>query len=119
MLNFLFVFILSNRMSLLFKNPIVFRFLNYGRTTENFHSHSHTPPDFYQVVLVARGQRQIMHQLDSLSNLLHEYFGERARLGRANQTSRMPDADFTIPLVLTLAIGAVGVFLFKGLTSHK
>ncbi|XP_054822283.1 inorganic pyrophosphatase TTM1 isoform X1 [Prosopis cineraria] len=76
-------------------------------------------PLMEEVVLISRGQRQIMHQLDSLSNLLHEYFGERARLGRANQTSRMPDVDFTIPLVLTLAIGAVGVFLFKGLTSHK
>ncbi|KAK4257291.1 hypothetical protein QN277_006897 [Acacia crassicarpa] len=72
-----------------------------------------------EVVNIERGQRQIMHQLNSLSNLLHEYFGERARLGRANQTSRIPDFDFTIPLVLTLAIGAVGVFLFKGSTSHK
>ncbi|KAF7806307.1 inorganic pyrophosphatase TTM1 [Senna tora] len=61
-----------------------------------------------------------MHQLDTLSNLLHEYCGERSRLGRTDQRSRMSEVDFiTVPLVLTLAIGAAAVFLFKGLTSQK
>jgi len=61
-----------------------------------------------------------MHQLDTLSNLLHEYFGERSRLGRLNQTSRMREPEsVAIPMVLTLVIGVVGVFLFKGVTSQK
>ncbi|CAJ1944278.1 unnamed protein product [Sphenostylis stenocarpa] len=73
-----------------------------------------------EVLVIARGQRQIMHQLDTLSNLLHEYFGERSRLGRPNQTGRMLEADYVaIPLVLTLAIGVVGVFLFRGVASQK
>lgn len=70
--------------------------------------------------MIARGQRQIMHQLDTLSNLLHEYFGERSRLGRPDHTGRMREAEsVAIPLVLTLAFGAVGVLLFRGLTSQK
>ncbi|WVZ11122.1 hypothetical protein V8G54_015652 [Vigna mungo] len=73
-----------------------------------------------EVLVIARGQRQIMHQLDTLSNLLHEYFGERSRLGRPNQTGRMREPDsIAIPVVLTLVIGVVGVFLFKSVTSQK
>lgn len=73
-----------------------------------------------EVLLVARGQRQIMHQLDTLSNLMQEYFGERSRVGRTDQAGGMREVEsVAIPLVLTLAIGAVGVFLFKGLTSNK
>ncbi|MED6187768.1 Inorganic pyrophosphatase ttm1 [Stylosanthes scabra] len=77
-------------------------------------------PLMEEVLLVARGQRQIIHQLDSLSNLLHEYCGQRSRQGRTHQTNRMPEVEaIAIPLVLTLAIGAVGVFLFRGFTSQK
>ncbi|XP_014509269.1 uridine-cytidine kinase C isoform X2 [Vigna radiata var. radiata] len=73
-----------------------------------------------EVLVIARGQRQIMHQLDTLSNLLHEYFGERSRLGRPNQTGRMREPEsVAIPMVLTLVIGVVGVFLFKSVTSQK
>ncbi|KAF7838579.1 Uridine-cytidine kinase C [Senna tora] len=77
------------------------------------------PPLMEEVLLIARSQRQIMHQLDTLSNLLHEYCGQRSHLGRAEQTSRTREVDFAIPLVLTLAIGAAGVFLFKGFTTPK
>ncbi|XP_045832527.1 inorganic pyrophosphatase TTM1-like isoform X1 [Trifolium pratense] len=77
-------------------------------------------PLMEEVLLVARGQRQIMHQLDTLSNLMHEYFGERSRLGRTDQAGSVREVEsVAIPLVLTLAIGAVGVLLFKGLTSKK
>ncbi|KAJ7978800.1 Uridine-cytidine kinase C [Quillaja saponaria] len=72
-----------------------------------------------EVLLIARGQRQIMHQLDNLSNLLHEYGVERSRQARTDQTSRVCDVDsITVPVALTLAIGALGVFLFKSLTSQ-
>lgn len=61
-----------------------------------------------------------MHQLDTLSNLLHEYCGDRSRLGRTDQTTRMHEVEsFATPLVLTLAIGSVALFLFKGLRSQK
>ncbi|PNY04402.1 uridine-cytidine kinase C-like protein [Trifolium pratense] len=77
-------------------------------------------PLMEEVLLVARGQRQIMHQLDTLSNLMHEYFGERSRLGRTDQAGSVREVEsVAVPLVLTLAIGAVGVLLFKGLTSKK
>ncbi|GAU18996.1 hypothetical protein TSUD_193340 [Trifolium subterraneum] len=77
-------------------------------------------PLMEEVLLVARGQRQIMHQLDTLSNLMHEYFGERSRPGRTDQAGRVREVEsVAIPLVLTLAIGAVGVLFFKGLTSKK
>lgn len=73
-----------------------------------------------QVLLVARGQRQIMHQLDSISNLLHEYWGERTRQERTDRPSRVIDVDsIGVPLILTLAVGGLGLFLFKGLTFHK
>ncbi|XP_062158412.1 inorganic pyrophosphatase TTM1 isoform X2 [Alnus glutinosa] len=73
-----------------------------------------------EILVIARGQRQIMHQLDNLSNLLHEYWGERSRHGRIDETKRLIDVDsMGIPLILTLAIAGLGVFLFKGFTSHK
>lgn len=72
------------------------------------------------MLVIARGQRQILHQLDTLSNLLHEYLGERSRLGRPNQTGRMREPEsVAIPMVLTLVVGVVGVFLLKGVTSQK
>ncbi|KAM7267267.1 hypothetical protein ACFE04_009433 [Oxalis oulophora] len=74
-------------------------------------------PMMEEVLLIARGQRQIMHQLDNLSNLLHEYWGERSRLERANTS--IGTESFTIPLVLTLAIGGIGIYLFRGLADHK
>lgn len=73
-----------------------------------------------QILVITRGQRQIMHQLDNLSNLLHEYWGERSRHGRRDETNRFIGVDsMGIPLILTLAIAGLGVFLFKGFTSHK
>ncbi|KAG5101866.1 hypothetical protein JHK84_046835 [Glycine max] len=57
-------------------------------------------PLMEEVLVIARGQRQIMHQLDTLSNFLHEYFGERSRLGRPDHTGRMREAEsVAIPLI--------------------
>ncbi|XP_021286271.1 uridine-cytidine kinase C isoform X1 [Herrania umbratica] len=73
-----------------------------------------------EVLLIARGQRQIMHQLDNLSNLLHEYRGGRSQRERTDRTNRTVDVDtITVPLILTLAIGGLGVFLFRSLTPQK
>ncbi|XP_044477269.1 inorganic pyrophosphatase TTM1-like [Mangifera indica] len=72
-------------------------------------------PLMEEVLLIARGQRQIMHQLDSISNMMQEYWRERADLA-----SRTIDiGSISVPLILTLAIGGIGIFLFKGLAFQK
>lgn len=73
-----------------------------------------------QVLLIARGQRQIMHQLDGISNLLHECWGERTRQERTEQANRTIDLEtISVPLIATLAIGGISIFLLKGLTFQK
>lgn len=63
--------------------------------------------------LIARGQRQIVHQLDNLSSLVHEQSGERERHGRGEK-GRIMDMDLIgNPFVLLLAVGVVGLFLWK------
>ncbi|XWS47890.1 hypothetical protein CRYUN_Cryun13aG0024800 [Craigia yunnanensis] len=77
-------------------------------------------PLMEEVLLIARAQRQIMHQLDNLSNLLHEYWGERSRQERIDRTNRTIDVDtIGVPMILTVAIGGLGVILFRSLTSQK
>ncbi|XP_065860647.1 inorganic pyrophosphatase TTM1 isoform X2 [Euphorbia lathyris] len=73
-----------------------------------------------EIILIARGQRQIMHQIDNLSNLLHEHFGERARQERTGRISRTIDVDsIALPLFLSLAIGGLGIFMLRGFSSQK
>ncbi|KAJ1691425.1 hypothetical protein LUZ63_015580 [Rhynchospora breviuscula] len=75
-------------------------------------------PLMEEILLISRGQRQMMHQLDSLTNLLHE------NLSRANQEkngsrTRIFDIEtVSNRLVLVLAISAAGFFLFKGLKKN-
>ncbi|KAG2667200.1 hypothetical protein I3760_15G101100 [Carya illinoinensis] len=77
-------------------------------------------PLMEEIQQIARGQRQIMHQMDNLTNLLHEYRGERSQHGRVDHTNRLIDVDsISIPLILTLAIGGLGIVLFKGLAYQK
>ncbi|XP_077237709.1 inorganic pyrophosphatase TTM2-like isoform X2 [Tasmannia lanceolata] len=69
-----------------------------------------------EIALIARGQRQLIHQLDNLSSFLHENMGEQNQRGRTHGKSIIIDADFCRnPLILTLALGGIGIFLFKGL----
>ncbi|KAF5468909.1 hypothetical protein F2P56_013018 [Juglans regia] len=77
-------------------------------------------PLMEEILLIARGQRQIMHQMGNLTNLLHEYRGERSQHGRVDHTNRLIDVDsISIPLILTLVIGGLGIVLFKGLAYRK
>ncbi|XP_075089430.1 inorganic pyrophosphatase TTM2-like isoform X3 [Nicotiana tabacum] len=65
---------------------------------------------------IARGQRQVMHQLDNISNVLRERLGEQSRQGRTNKKRDTIDMDpVRIPLILTLAVGGLGILLFKSL----
>lgn len=74
-----------------------------------------------QVVLVARGQRQMMHQMDTLSNLIREYVGERSRIERLDSnrtnstTQNLEVVAAALPVVLALAIGCLGVFAYSRL----
>jgi len=77
-------------------------------------------PLMEEVLLIARGQRQIMHQIDTLSNRLHEYQRERSREGRTDVTSRTIDVEsIGVSIILTLAIGGLGIFFFRSLSSRK
>ncbi|KAK4350398.1 hypothetical protein RND71_029711 [Anisodus tanguticus] len=71
-----------------------------------------------EVLLIGRSQRQIMHQIDSLSNILRELNGERSRQGRTERTEGMAEVveSIGVPLLLTLAIGGVGILLFRTLS---
>lgn len=75
-------------------------------------------PLMEEILVIARSQRQIMHQLDNLSNLLHDYWGERTRQARTNDITSMADV-VTVPIVLTLAFGGLGLILFKTLTTQR
>ncbi|XP_007045676.2 PREDICTED: uridine-cytidine kinase C isoform X2 [Theobroma cacao] len=73
-------------------------------------------PLIEEISTVARGQRQIMHQLDNLSNLLHERLGERSQQASTRRKNMVADAEpIKVPLVLTtLVIGGLGIFLYRG-----
>lgn len=73
-----------------------------------------------EIMGISRAQRQIMHQLDNLSSLLHEYFGERCRHERTDgAVSAADSASIAIPLFMTMAIGGLAVLLFRGFPSTK
>ncbi|KAL3501586.1 hypothetical protein ACH5RR_036035 [Cinchona calisaya] len=64
---------------------------------------------------LARGQRQIMHQLDNLSNLLHENLEERCNPAKMSKNSEKTYIDLVgVSLMLSLAIGGLGILFFKG-----
>jgi len=70
---------------------------------------------------IARGQRQIMHQLDSLSNLLRESSGERSRKVRSTRKSIIMAKvePIAVPIMFSLAIGGIGIFLIKGFLTRS
>ncbi|XP_010551329.1 PREDICTED: uridine-cytidine kinase C [Tarenaya hassleriana] len=85
-----------------------------------------------EIAMIARGQRQVMHQVDNLCNLMRETTTERlniARTGRSNsrndrtRTRTMVSSTIdepirssssSFPLMATLAIGGIGIVLWKG-----
>lgn len=67
-----------------------------------------------QISGIARGQRQIIHQLDNLNNLVRDNLGERSRqVKTTNKRSIIADVE-PITVMLTLAVGGLGIFLIKG-----
>ncbi|XP_071685553.1 inorganic pyrophosphatase TTM1 [Rutidosis leptorrhynchoides] len=78
-------------------------------------------PLMEEVLLIARGQRQVMHQLDNLSNLLRDYVLEKGQQGGASdKNTRLIEIEsFGLPIVATLAIGGLGFLLSRALYSQK
>ncbi|KAF5449442.1 hypothetical protein F2P56_029886 [Juglans regia] len=69
---------------------------------------------------IARGQRQIMHQLDNLNNIFRESLRERSRQVKTNRKSIVADVEpIAVPIMLSLAIGGLGVFLIKGFITRN
>lgn len=72
-------------------------------------------PFMEEISGIARGQGQIMHQLDNIINHLRENLGERSHQTRRGQKSTLFDVEsIRVSLILTLAVGGLGIFLFKG-----
>lgn len=93
-----------------------------GSILPNSSSSSHLArenPLLEEVLLISRAQRQIMHQIDNLSNATREYFGERSRQGRADATARTTQLEsIGTSVILTMAFGGIAVFLYRALASQ-
>ncbi|CAL9128110.1 unnamed protein product [Musa textilis] len=74
-------------------------------------------PLIEELMLITRGQRQIMHQLDNLSNIVHERLAVLTLPGKTDNGNRLLDMKIGTP-VLILAIGGIGIFLFKNLNRN-
>ena len=71
-----------------------------------------------QILSIARGQRQILHQLENLTNNLHN-LGEVFHQTKSVRKSLFVDYErVSGSVILTLAIGGVGIFLFRGYISR-
>ncbi|KAL1819427.1 hypothetical protein ACET3Z_014296 [Daucus carota] len=77
-------------------------------------------PIMDEILLIGRSQRQIIHQIDNMNNILREYSDERSRQGRTDSTGNISYVgSIGIPVVLSLVIGAFGVLLYRSMASHK
>lgn len=76
-------------------------------------------PVMEEVLVIARGQLQIMHQLDNLNNLLRERLDKRPGQVRTKREGRINMELISIPLILTLAVGGLSVYLFRGSSRQK
>ncbi|CAN1853027.1 Inorganic pyrophosphatase TTM2 [Linum perenne] len=76
-------------------------------------------PLLEEVNYIVRGQRQIMHKIDSFSSLLHEAKAERSRHERKRKRLTMADIDtIGAPLVLSVAaVCGLGMLLFRSFHS--
>ena len=72
-------------------------------------------PLMEEITVLSRGQRQVIHQLDNLTNLLHEHL-VLTRQGNAMSRNRIQEGiDMAICPLIILTIGSVGYFVFKSL----
>ncbi|KAI4357922.1 hypothetical protein L6164_001838 [Bauhinia variegata] len=84
-------------------------------------------PLLEEISSISRSQRQIMHQLDNLNNLLRASVGERSQQTRTNRKNITCDSESesesestAVRVTLTaVAIGCLGILLMKGLYSRN
>lgn len=73
-----------------------------------------------QISGIARSQLKIMHQLDVLNTSLRDKMGKKSRQEREVKKSQRSNFDgVVVPLLLALACGGVGIFLFKGVSQRN
>ncbi|KAF6161181.1 hypothetical protein GIB67_007822 [Kingdonia uniflora] len=73
-----------------------------------------------EILLIKRGQGQLIHQLDNFSSLLHGNLGERSGHEKTDGSSGLSNLELIgIPLTVTIAVGTMGFFLFRGLSSRN
>ncbi|KAL3644614.1 Inorganic pyrophosphatase ttm2 [Castilleja foliolosa] len=69
---------------------------------------------------ISRGQRQLMHQLDNLSNFLHDSLGERLERDKRHKRCENDPSTKKIVMILgSLAVGGLGIVLVKVLLSRR
>ncbi|KAL6577727.1 Inorganic pyrophosphatase ttm2 [Orobanche minor] len=74
-----------------------------------------------EISSISRGQRQIMHQLNDLSNLLRENMGGKSDTGkRKHDKSETAEKDptKTVVILASLVVGGLGIFLLRGFYSR-
>ncbi|KAF0934913.1 hypothetical protein E2562_028909 [Oryza meyeriana var. granulata] len=71
-------------------------------------------PMMDEINAISRGQRQVIHQLDNLTSLLHEHL-VLTRQGNAVRKNRILDTDISICPLIALTIGGFGYLVFKNL----
>jgi len=88
-------------------------------------------PLMEEISTISRGQRQVMHQLDNLCNLMRESSAERSRLartgssnsgnrGRSSKSSFLSNVESNkLPLVLTVAICSIGIIVIKSYINKR
>jgi len=73
----------------------------------------------YQISGIARGQRQIMHQMDNLNNLLRGSLGEKSQQTRTNKKNITDSNSIATTVIVVVTAGCLGIFLMKGLLTRK
>ncbi|KAH6802147.1 Phosphoribulokinase / Uridine kinase family [Perilla frutescens var. frutescens] len=78
-------------------------------------------PFLDELTSITRGQRQVIIQLENLNNLLRENLGERSIHDRRRNRSQIAgnDSSRVIMILASLAVGGMGICLFKGFSSRN
>ncbi|KAG5062939.1 hypothetical protein JHK85_004122 [Glycine max] len=71
----------------------------------------------YRISSIGRSQRQIMHQLDNLNNLLRGSLGEKSHPTRTNSRKSIDMSSDSVGarVMVVAAVGCLGIFLMKDL----
>ncbi|KAK4760417.1 hypothetical protein SAY87_005310 [Trapa incisa] len=76
-------------------------------------------PFMLEISVIARDQRQIIHQLENLTSLLRESYGQAPKVKTNGKEVKLGADKIKVPLLLSLAVGGLGIFVLKGLLSRN